>query len=106
MAKDKKVAAPAAKKSGPPRKEHKFNIDDIAKIFDVNPATMRGKLRNADIETDGGSYGWDSQKAMDEVVAAVKAATPPATKPVAKPKAKAAGTAKPAVAKKSVKKAA
>lgn len=102
MAKEK--AKPA--NNLPVRKEHKFNIDSIAKVFNLEAATMRGKLRNADVATDGGSYGWDTQKEMDEAVAKVKASS----SKNAKPKVKAAGTGKArkneAVPKAKVKKAA
>ena len=53
---------------------------------------MRGTLRRLEIERAGKSYGWDTQKELDSVVAKCKAGG--GDKKDTKPKVKAAGTDK------------
>lgn len=91
-------------------KEFKFGISDLAKALNLEPATVRKTLRDRGVERAGKSYGWDTQKELDAVVAKCKAGG--GDKKDAKPKVKAAGTDKAStkraapVAKAKVKKAA
>lgn len=91
MAKDDK------KKAAPPKgdKVFRFGVADLAKRLGLEPASVRVKLRNAEIEKDAsGVYGWNDQKEFDKVVKALDSGTAEkADKP--KPKVKAAGTEKP-----------
>lgn len=79
--KEPKVAK-AAKEAAP---EHKYGVADLAKILNIKDASVRVQLRNAGIEKDGKSYGWDTKAELDEIADQLKA-----------PKVKAAKEEKPA----------
>lgn len=67
MAKKLKVKKEKVTKSEK-AEEFKYGVDDLAKALDIQPASARVALRNHGIEKAGKSYGWNSQKEMDEVV--------------------------------------
>lgn len=74
MAKDKtekkdKVEKPAVEKAP----EKKYGINDLAAALGKEPASVRVQLRAAKIAKEGGRYGWDTKKEMDEVIDAIKA---------------------------------
>lgn len=76
MAKKDKAAkeAPAVeekvKKESAP--EFKFGVSDLAEILEVEPASVRVKLRNAGIEKAGKSYGWNTKADLKEVADQLK----------------------------------
>ena len=97
MAKPAK-AAPAApvaekKKPTPPAPEqYKFGVTELAEALGIEPTSVRVKLRNAEIEKAGRSYGWNTQKDFDAVVKQLKSTAKakdepaPAPAPATKPK--------------------
>lgn len=89
----KTKAAPAVKKEI--EAEFKYGVNDLADALDIEPASARVALRKAGIEKAGRSYGWNTQKELDEVVKKLKAGAPAAEKPKAKVKAAGTETAKP-----------
>ena len=88
--------------------EFKYGVQDIADALDIAPASVRVKLRNADIEKAGKSYGWNSKAELKEVIDELKGDDKPAKKSKAEPEkpAKKADkkTAKPAKDEKPAKK--
>lgn len=62
--------AEAVKKSNlPPRPEYKYNITSLADVLDIEPASVRIKLRKLKIKkAEGGIYGWNTKADFDEVV--------------------------------------
>lgn len=72
-------------------------MTELADALGIEPTSVRVKLRNAEIEKAGRSYGWNTQKDFDAVVKQLKStakptkaeepAPAPATKPKGKPKA-------------------
>jgi hypothetical protein len=60
---DKKEAAP----------EFKFGVSDLAEALGIEPASVRVQLRNHKVEKAGKSYGWNTQKELDEVAKTLKA---------------------------------
>ena len=82
MADDAKT--PKSKKTPPPAKkaadEYKYTVADVASELDIQPASARIALRNANIEKAGRSYGWNSDKDFKAVVKTLKGAKAPATK--------------------------
>jgi hypothetical protein len=49
-----------------------FGVDYIAEKLGIQPPSARIRLRNAEIEREGKTYGWASKKAADEVVNRLK----------------------------------
>lgn len=93
------MAKPAKKETAAPEKastadKPKFGVPELAEALDIEPTSVRVKLRNAGIEKSGRSYGWNSQKDFDAVVKQLKATpdkaekTEKATKPAADEKPK------------------
>lgn len=66
------MAKAAAKKVEKPQDEFEFTVDDLAKELDILPTSARVSLRNNGIEKAGRTYGWNSKKEFDEVVAALR----------------------------------
>lgn len=71
-------------------------MTELAEALGIEPTSVRVKLRNAEIDKAGRSYGWNTQKDFDAVVKQLKStakpakeepAPAPATKPKGKPKA-------------------
>src|SRR4051812_49056143 len=73
-------------------KEFKFGVADLAEKMDLEPATVRVRLRNAGVKKAGKSYGWDSKSDLNEVIEELKEAEGKA----AKKKSKADADEKPA----------
>lgn len=74
MAKKAAVKKVAAKKSAD-KSETKpaYGVNEIAQALGIQPASARIRLRNAEVEREGKTYGWESKKAFDEVVKSLKA---------------------------------
>lgn len=69
--KDKGKKDKSEKKESAP--EFKFGVADVASALEIEPASVRVQLRNHKIEKAGKSYGWNTQKELDEVVKTLKA---------------------------------
>jgi hypothetical protein len=69
--KGKKDKSEKSEKTAAP--EFKFGVSDLASALDIEPASVRVQLRNHKIEKAGKSYGWNTQKDLDEVVKTLKA---------------------------------
>lgn len=98
MAKPAKPAPVVEKKkpTPPAPEQYKFGVTELAEALGIEPTSARVKLRNAEIEKAGRSYGWNTQKDFDAVVKQLKstakapkeeAPAAPAAKPKGKPKA-------------------
>ena len=71
--KDKKSKKSGKKKpTPPPMPKADFGVDYVAKELDIEPFTVRQKLRAAGIRKDGRIYDFGSKKKADEVVAQLK----------------------------------
>lgn len=66
MAKKEKEAKTKTEKSEAP--EFKYGVADIAEKLELEPASVRVKLRNAGIEKAGKSYGWNTKAELQEVI--------------------------------------
>lgn len=86
MAKEKKVEkkAKAEKVEKTAAPEFKYGVAELAEKLGLEAATVRVRLRNANIEKAGKSYGWNTKAELDEVVAELKADKP--AKPAKKAK--------------------
>jgi hypothetical protein len=93
-----KPAKAAEKETKPAKAEAadkpKFGVPELADALGIEPTSVRVKLRNAGIDKEGRSYGWNTQKDFDAVVKQLKS-TP--DKPAKEDKAE----AKPADKKKA-----
>ncbi len=69
--KGKKAKAAEKEEAAP---EFKYGVQDIADALDLAPASVRVKLRNADIEKAGKSYGWNTKGELKEVIDELKGA--------------------------------
>lgn len=83
MAKDKSKKADTkgkakedAKTEKAAEREFKYGVEDLAETMGLKPASVRVQLRNHSIEKAGKSYGWNSKKDLDEVIAQLKADKP------------------------------
>ena len=63
----------------------KFGVAELAEALDIEPTSVRVKLRNAGIEKDGRAYGWNTQKDFDAVVKQLKSTADKPTKAAAEP---------------------
>lgn len=75
MAKPKPAVKKAAPKKAPtkaPVEAMKYGVDDVAAALGIKPASVRVRLRNANVAKAGKSYGWNSQKDLDAVVKQLK----------------------------------
>lgn len=55
--------------------DFKFGVDDLADALDIEPASARIKLRNANIKkAPTGRYGWKTKADLQEVVDKLKKA--------------------------------
>lgn len=72
-----KKADKAEKEAAP---EFKYGVADLAEALDIEAASVRVRLRNADIEKAGKSYGWNTKKELDEVIDQLKTEKPKAKK--------------------------
>lgn len=68
--KDKKSKKDDEKEAAP---EFKYGVSDLAEALDIEPASVRVRLRNKGIEKAGKSYGWNSKAELNEVVEQLKA---------------------------------
>lgn len=70
-----KVAAgkKAAVKKVAVEAEHKYGVNELAELLGISPQYVRVKLRNAEVEKAGKSYGWDSEKELKAVATQLKA---------------------------------
>jgi len=78
-AKVEKNAAEATEAAGEEKKEetaaepqHKYTVTDLAKDLNIKAASVRVKLRNAEIEKAGKSYGWDTDEDYTAVLKKLK----------------------------------
>lgn len=57
-----------------PKKEEgpKYTITDLAKKLNIEPASVRVKLRKHGIEKVGGRYGWATMAELDEIAKRLK----------------------------------
>lgn len=80
MAKDKTKKADTKGKTKAAEKEEpetfKYGVADLAEKLDLEPASVRVKLRNAGIEKAGKSYGWNTKAELQEVIDELKAEKP------------------------------
>ena len=63
----------AKKKNGKSEKKAaaekpKYGVAELADKLEIEPATVRVKLRNEGVKKSGKSYGWDTKAAFDKVV--------------------------------------
>jgi hypothetical protein len=65
-------SAPAKKSNLPEREEYEYDVNTLAEDLEIEPASVRVKLRNAGIEKAGRSYGWDSKRDYDSVLKKLK----------------------------------
>jgi SNF2 family DNA or RNA helicase len=77
MAKKDKGEKPAAtetktddsKKKGPPQPEKpKYGVPELAEALGIKPASVRVRLRNAEVPKKGKLYGWDTKAEMQAVI--------------------------------------
>ncbi len=68
--------APKAAKEEKPKKDEglKYGINDLADLLDIEPASVRVKLRAKGIKKVGGRYGWETKAELQEVAAELKSA--------------------------------
>jgi hypothetical protein len=57
-------------------REFKFGVEDLAEAMGVKPASVRVQLRNHSIQKAGKSYGWNTKKELEEVMASIKSEKP------------------------------
>lgn len=65
----KSAKKPAAKSETKPT----YGVNEIAEALGIQPASARIRLRNAEVEREGKTYGWETKKEFDEVVKGLKA---------------------------------
>lgn len=63
---DTKGKSKAAEKDEP--ETFKYGVQDLADKLDLEPASVRVKLRNAGVEKAGKAYGWNTKAELDEVI--------------------------------------
>lgn len=68
MAKEEKKAAPAAEKTP----EFKYGVSDLVESTGLQEASVRVALRASGFTRAGRSWGWNSKKEFDEVLAYFK----------------------------------
>lgn len=100
----KTKAAPAKASKAPAKaekekEEWEYTVADLADELGIEAASVRVKLRNANVEREGRSYGWNTKKEFDAVLKQLSAKAEKADKdekpaPKAKGKAAAAPAAK------------
>ena len=76
-----KASKTATKEKEAPAKstgdEYKFGVEDLADALDIEPASARIKLRNANIKkAANGRYGWKTKADLQEVVDKLKSKAP------------------------------
>lgn len=71
-AKKEEKAAPAKEEKAPAADKPKYGVAELAEALGIKPASVRVRLRNAEIAKSGKSYGWNTQKEFNEVVKAMK----------------------------------
>lgn len=72
----KKVTKKATKKVAPAKTEkdeaaeptHKYGVNDLAELMGIQPASVRVRLRNAEIPKAGKAYGWDTKAELQDVM--------------------------------------
>ncbi len=52
----------------------KYGVDDLAKLMELAPASVRIRLRAAKIAKAGKSYGWNTQKELEAIAKQIKPA--------------------------------
>lgn len=79
--KSEKTQAKASKKSkaknddkDDEKPEFKYGVNDLAEALEIKPASVRVRLRNAEIEKAGKQYGWNSKKEFMKVLEEIKPA--------------------------------
>lgn len=73
------------KKTAPPQPpKPKYGVPELATALEMEPTSVRVKLRQLGIPKNGKVYGWDTKDAMGEVIAKIKASKKSGGKP-AKP---------------------
>lgn len=78
-------------------------MPELADALGIVEASVRVALRNHDIAKNGRSYGWNSKKEFDEVVAKLRKEPKTSDKPKAKVKAAGTQKAKPTAKKATAK---
>lgn len=48
--------------------EFKYGVSDLAEALNIKPASVRVKLRNAEVAKNGKSYGWNSKADLQAVI--------------------------------------
>lgn len=90
MAKKDKAAKPekaeVEKAEKATEREFKYGVGDLAEKLELEQASVRVKLRNANVAKAGKAYGWNTKKELDEVVEQLKAAAPAKADKADKPK--------------------
>lgn len=69
-----KKEAPAEKPVKEAVEKMKYGVAELAEALDLKAASVRVRLRNAEVAKAGKSYGWNTQKEFNEVVKSLKAA--------------------------------
>lgn len=72
MAKKDKAEKANPKEEKAAEREFKFGVADLAEMLDIEPASVRVKLRNHGIAKAGKSYGWNSKADLKEVADSLK----------------------------------
>jgi hypothetical protein len=67
MAKEKTEAKTKEKPEKEAAPEFKYGVTDLAEILDIEPASVRVKLRNNEVEKAGKSYGWNTEKELKAI---------------------------------------
>jgi len=77
MAKEKKIEKKAAKVEKKAEAEtFKYGVSDLADKLGIEAATVRVRLRNANVAKAGKSYGWNTKAELEEVIAEIQAEKP------------------------------
>ena len=77
MAKEKKVEKKAAKVEKKAEAEtFKYGVSDLADKLGIEAATVRVRLRNANVAKAGKSYGWNTKSDLEDVIAEIQAEKP------------------------------
>ena len=71
--KAEKVESKTKAEKAPAAEKPKYGVAELAAVLGIKEASVRVRLRNAEIEKSGKSYGWDSEKAMKAVAKELKA---------------------------------
>jgi len=53
-----------------------YNVETLAKALDLAPASVRVKLRNANIRKAGKMYGWETKREYEKVLAELESDEP------------------------------